>query len=212
MELEAEVSGGRSLYPAIRAGEYGDYTITKLDWWRVVVYRTSLSVASLSFIVGSLLFFHYGPAPSALLASNYLFAVFSLGIGVSLLTIRIYLALLHRLLLIFWLLGSLSAITIALTSPASLFVTAYEQPLALLGIGFIFGSLTGIFMKEAFCHAQTEAILLTPLVPALFVIHANDLFSVSTERWLLGIWTFLYTIFFVRKFFQEIEPEIGDKT
>jgi len=204
--------GDLSSYPAVRQGVYGEYTITRMDWWRGVLYRASLTAASLSFITGGSLILYFGLDAKILAASNILFTLFTLGLGISILAIRIYFLLLHRLLLILWLIGVIAAVAIALKAPAPLFVTLYEQPAAQLGISFLFASLTGIFIKEAFCHEQIEAILLVPLVPALFVLHANDLCSVTTERLLLGSWLLLYLIFVVRKFFQPMEPEIGDKT
>ena len=82
--------------PTSYKGEFGEFTIDKSDRIGVIIYRSGLVLAALSFAIASNLFF--GQGESALPWITPLFAVFSLGMGVSLLTIHIYMAALHRLL------------------------------------------------------------------------------------------------------------------
>ena len=46
--------------------------------------------------------------------------------------------------------GAIAAIGITLYFPEPLAIAIYEQPLALIGVGFTFAALTGIFFKETF--------------------------------------------------------------
>lgn len=194
--------------PLVYQGQFGEFTITKSDRQGVIVYRIGLIVAALSFVSGSVL---------VLLNSNLdtltpLFACFCLGLGISLLTIHIYLALLHRVLQVFWAIGTTVAVFLALSSSESLALTVYDRPTTLLGVGFVFAALTGIYFKEAFCFNRLETKLLTPLVPTLLLGHLISVLPVAAERVMLGIWAVLFAVFALRKAFQPIPPDIGDKS
>ncbi|MEM8779294.1 MAG: DUF2301 domain-containing membrane protein [Cyanobacteria bacterium P01_G01_bin.49] len=193
-------------------GQFGQFTITEEDRTEVKIYRSGLFLAALSFAMGSGLILIVGATPLSLGLFTPLFVMFCLGLGISLVTIHIYLRPLHRLLQLFWGIGVISAVVIGFTAeePFPLFV--YDHPLTILGIGFIFAALTGIYFKEAFCFNRLETKLLTPLVPLLLLGHLTEILSPLTEQILLGIWTGLFIIFAMRKLFQAIPPDIGDKS
>ena len=192
----------------IYQGQFGDFTVDKSDRTSVIIYRTGLGIAALSFAVGS----------ASLLQTNNLslltplFFCFSLGLGVSLLTIHIYLALLHRVLQVFWAIGTAAAVFWTISSSAPLAVTVYEQPVALFGMGFIFAALTGIYFKEAFCFHRLETKFLTFLVPVLLLGHMLGIFPQQLEQIMLAVWTALFCVFALRKIIQPIPPDIGDKS
>jgi uncharacterized integral membrane protein len=136
-------------------GQFGEFTIDKSDRLGVIIYRTGLAIAALSFAIGSTLVLP-NPHPGVFPALTPLFFCFCGALGVSLLTIHIYLAVLHRVLQIFWAIGTIAAVAIALSNSTPLAVTVYEHPITLLGVGFIFAALTGIYFKEAFCFNRFE--------------------------------------------------------
>jgi uncharacterized integral membrane protein len=191
-------------------GQFGEYTITKSDRLGVIIYRAGLAIAATSFAIATNLLFARGEAILPWLTP--LFALFSLGLGISLLTIHIYLAILHRFLQVFWLIGTVAAVAIAwqIDEPLALYV--YNHPLTLLSIGFIFAALTGIYFKEAFCFNRLETKFLTPLVPFLLLGHLMGFLPLAVEQVLLATWTILFTIFAFRKVIQPIVPDIGDKS
>lgn len=193
----------------IYQGQFGDFTITPSDRTGVIIYRTGLCIAALSFAIGSavVLFF-----PDYLYLVTPLFACFCLGLGVSLLTIHIYLAALHKVLQIFWIIGITSAVFFSAYSHNSLPLIVYNQPFTLLGIGFVFAALTGIYFKEAFCFNRLETKLLTPLVPTLLLGYMLNLLPWQWEKVMLGSWAILFVIFALRKAIQAIPPDIGDKS
>ncbi len=119
---------------------------------------------------------------------------------------------LHRTLQVFWLIGSISAIILGITSSEPLAITIYTQPLTLLGVGFTFAALTGIYFKEAFCFNRLETKLLTPIVPLLLLGHLVGILPTQLEQLLLGTWAILFVIFAMRKAVQAIPPDIGDKS
>ncbi len=195
--------------PEIYQGQFGEFMITQGDRTGVVIYRTGLMVAALSFAIGSALVLLKNDQIQLL---TPLYACFSLALGVSLLTIHIYMALLHRVLQVFWAIGSLTAIVLALSSSEPLAVTVYTQPVTLLGVGFTFAALTGIYFKEAFCFNRLETKLLTPIVPLLLLGHLTGVLPTEWERVLLGLWAVLFVVFALRKAVQAITPDIGDKS
>ncbi|KZL49314.1 DUF2301 domain-containing membrane protein [Nodularia spumigena] len=195
----------------IYQGQFGEFTVDESDRTGVIIYRAGLMVAALSFAIGSALVL-FNNNPTTIAALTPLYACFSLGLGVSLLTIHIYMAFLHRLLQVFWGIGSISAVVLALSSSEPLAIAVYNQPLTLFGIGFTFVSLTGIFFKEAFCFNRLETKLLTFLVPVLLLGHLVGILPTHWEQVLLGVWAIFFLVFALRKAFQAIPPDIGDKS
>jgi len=143
---------------------------------------------------------------------TWLYWGFSVGLGVALWTIHIYLELLHRVLQLFWAIGVIASIGIALYFPEPLAIAIYEHPIALIGVGFSFASLTGIFFKESFCFNRFETKFLVPLLPVLILGHLVSLLPIAIEQSLLGTWAVLFMIFAIRKLSQEIPSDIGDKS
>lgn len=197
--------------PAVYQGQFGEFTITESDRTGVIIYRTGLMVAALSFAIGSALVL-LDKTGVDLQALTPLIACFCLALGVSLVMIHIYLAVLHRLLQAFWAIGSMAAVALALSSREPLALTVYNHPAALFGVGFIFAALNGIYFKEAFCFNRLETKLLTPLVPILLLGHLVGVLSVQSERAMLAVWAVLFVVFAIRKVTQPIPPDIGDKS
>ncbi len=193
-------------------GQFGEFTISQSDRNGVIIYRSGLMIAALSFAIGSSLLLWQGATPVVLSLLTPLFALFSLGLGISLWTIHIYLAPLHRALQVFWLIGVVSAIIFAWQNQEPLALFVYNHPLTLLGIGFIFATLTGIYFKEAFCFNRLETKVLTPLVPLLLLGHLTGILPAQAEQVLLVCWAIFFMIFAVRKVIQPIPPDIGDKS
>jgi uncharacterized integral membrane protein len=193
-------------------GQFGEFTITKSDRLSVIVYRSALAISALCFSVGVLLVLIQPNNPQILNWLTWLYWGFSLGLGVALWTIHIYLELLHRVLQLFWAIGAIASVGIAFYFPDPLAIAIYEHPIALIGVGFSFAALTGIFFKESFCFNRFETKFLVPLLPVLILGHLVNLLSIAIEQSLLGTWAVLFMIFAIRKLSQEIPSDIGDKS
>lgn len=193
-------------------GQFGEFTITKDDRFGVIVYRSALAIASLCFSVGAILVLLQPNNPEILNWLTLLYIGFSVGLGVALWTIHIYLELLHRVLQSFWVIGTIAALVVALYSPEPLAIAIYNHPIALIAVGFNFAALTGIFFKETFCFNRFETKFLVPILPLLILGHLVNILPVAIERGLLGTWAVLFIIFAIRKVTQEIPPDIGDKS
>lgn len=193
-------------------GQFGEFTITKSDRLGVIIYRSALAIAALCFTAGALLVLSQPSNPEILNWLTFLYVGFSIGLGVALWTIHIYLELLHRVLQLFWAVGAIAAIGVAFYFPEPLAIAIYDHPIALIGVGFSFAALTGIFFKETFCFNRFETKFLVPLLPVLILGHLANLLPVAIERGLLGAWAVLFIIFAIRKLIQDIPPDIGDKS
>ena len=198
--------------PALYQGQFGEFSITPSDRRSVVIYRAGLALAAICFAVGTFLVFWQGDNRTVQLALTPLYTGFSLGLGISLLMIHIYMVVLHRALQAFWLVGSVAALAVAHFYPEPFAVTVYQHPITILGVGFTFAALTGIFFKEAFCFNRLETKLLTPIVPLLLLGHWLGFLSPGTENGLLLAWAMLFVVFAIRKVIQPIPPDIGDKS
>jgi uncharacterized integral membrane protein len=196
---------------SVYQGQFGEFTINQSDRKSVIIYRSALMVAALSFAIASALVLFY-TNQTTIQAVTPLYTIFCLALGVSLLTIHIYLAPLHRLLQAFWFIGCISSFAVGHFDTQAFAVTVYTHPLSLLGIGFTFAALTGIYFKEAFCFNRLETKVLTFTVPILLLGHLGGVLPTQAERILLGVWAIFFVIFALRKVVQEIPPDIGDKS
>ncbi|MEA5574269.1 DUF2301 domain-containing membrane protein [Calothrix sp. UHCC 0171] len=197
--------------PEVYQGQFGEFTIDESDRQGVIIYRAGLMIAAICFAVASGLVL-FGKNPDIYRFVTPLYTGFSLALGVSLLTIHIYMAALHRTLQAFWLIGVIAALAIAHADPQPFIVTVYTNPLTILGVGFTFAALTGIYFKEAFCFNRLETKFLTLIVPVLLLGHMLSILPLQWERVLLGFWAVLFLVFAVRKVVQAIPPDIGDKS
>ncbi|MBD2194697.1 MULTISPECIES: DUF2301 domain-containing membrane protein [Calothrix] len=197
--------------PTVYQGQFGEFIITQSDRIGVIVYRGGLMVAALSFAIASaLVLFNNQPINYQIL--TLLYACFTLALGVSLFTIHIYMVMLHRLLQVFWAIGTITSIALALSSPEPLAINVYNHPLTLFGIGFTFVALTGIYFKEAFCFNRLETKFLTFIVPLLLLGHLVGILPIQWEQVILGAWASLFLVFALRKTVQAIPADIGDKS
>ena len=198
-------------------GQFGTFTVTDRDRQSVVIYRSGLMVAALSFGVGTIAALWQLVQPNSVSSNvsdliTFLYITFSIGLGIALATIHIYMAVLHRALQAFWAIGSVSAISCSVYYHQPIGSIVYNHPITILGVGFTFAALTGIFFKEAFCFNRFETKILTFLVPVLLLGHLINLLPQTVEASLLAIWAGLFLVFAIRKAIQAIPPDLGDKS
>jgi uncharacterized integral membrane protein len=194
-------------------GQFGEFTVTTQDRRGVIIYRAALTTAASALGLAAILALQSSRFPGFETLISGLFAVFCTGLGMSLWTIHIYVKPLHRFLQLCWAIGCLSAVGIALSSPQSLPLTIYQPfSLGLVGVGFVFVALTGLFVKEAFCFNRWQAKILVLLIPSLLLGHWLSFLPLLAEKLLLGSITFIFAWFALDKDCQAIPPDVGDKT
>ena len=153
----------------IYQGQFGTFTITASDRQSVIIYRSALMMAAVCFAAATTIILWRSPniGSATLELVNWFYIGFSIALGIALATIHIYLAILHRALQLFLAIGSIAAIILTNQNHQPIAQIIYQQPLTILGIGFTFAALTGIFFKEAFCFNRFETKILTFLVGEL---------------------------------------------
>jgi uncharacterized integral membrane protein len=194
-------------------GQFGEFSITKDDRNGVKLYRAALLIAAICCAIGTVLTIGVTPIPFSLLTALYV--GFLAALGVALWMIHIYMKPLHQALQVFWAIGSVVALvlaSIAFGQQQSLALYVAKHPLSILGLGFAFVSLNGIFFKEAFCFNRLETKLLVAIVPTLLLGHMVGWLPVEVEKALLIAWAGLFLIFALRKCIQNIPDDIGDKS
>jgi uncharacterized integral membrane protein len=199
--------------PPVYQGQFGEFTIDAHDRREVLIYRGGLVVAAITFAIATAIAWtQTNPSAGSWNLISGLYSLFCLALGVSLLTIHIYMKALHRVLQGFWAIGVVASIAIAHADAAPFAITVYQHPVTLLGVGFVFAALTGIYFKEAFCFDRLETKVLTPLVPVLLLGHLCGLIPFAVERFMLVGWAIFFLVFASRKAVQPIPPDIGDKS
>ncbi|KAE8023788.1 hypothetical protein FH972_009450 [Carpinus fangiana] len=210
-----ESSSDRTVYQGI----YSPWTVDPSDVREVILYRSGLVTAALSFVVA---------ASAALLPDdsvlsdiikqnlNIFYTIGAGGLGLSLFLIHIYVTEIKRTLQALWALGvvgSLATYTfLALPAGENLIQYVIHNPSAVWFIGPLFASLTGLVFKEGLCYGKLEAGVLTFIIPTLLLGHLTGLMDDGVKLTLLGSWMALFVIFAGRKFTQPIKDDIGDKS
>jgi len=189
-------------------GQFGPFTIDESDRRGVKIYRSALIVMAGSSAVGV----GWWSLGLPLVGVTAWYALFCLALGLALATVHIYMVALHRTLQIFWGIGVLASLGIALSHPEPLAWVVYQQPWTLWGIGFTFAALTGLLIKETFCFRWTETTALVPLVPLLLLGHLFGLLPATFATGLLLLIAVLLLAFAARKTWQPLDPDIGDKS
>ena len=189
-------------------GVYGTFSIDARDRREVLGYRLALLLVALAQAALLLQWQLLGPAQLwpwlALMAA---------GLGLALRWIHIYLRPLHRTLQLFWLLGCLGALTLALQAgPTQMATKLAEQRLWLLAIGPLFAALAGIGFKEFFCFQRPEAIGVTLLLPLALLGYLIGLLNAGATTILLAIESGLLLVLCLRKFPMPAAADVGDKS
>jgi uncharacterized integral membrane protein len=203
--------------PIVYQGQFGTFTVTDRDRQSVIVYRSALMLAAISFGIGVLVLIFQpaqiaSPSSTILNLGTCLYLLLSIALGIALATIHIYMKILHRTLQVFWAIGCISAVILMLYYHQPIGSIVYEQPVTILGIGFMFAGLTGIFFKEAFCFNRFETKILTFLVPITLLGHLFRFLPENIKVISLVVWAGLFLVFAIRKAIQPIPPDIGDKS
>ncbi len=189
-------------------GVYGPYQITLADRVEVQRYRISVLICSITFIIGLLQWVLIGPTWAWL----WLIPM-TISLGLALKWIHIYLRPLHTTLWIFWSLGCLGLLGMALNvGTENILSNLSSKPGWLFAIGPLFAALTGLGFKEFFCFRRVEAIGLTLLIPIALLSHLTGILEGATVLFLLAFSAFLLLILALRKFGMDAADDIGDKS
>lgn len=200
-------------------GIYGPWTVDTTDVREVILYRSGLVTAAVSFVVAaSAAFLPNDNMLSDMIKQNLdlFYTTGAAGLGLSLFLIHIYVTEIKRTLQALWALGFIGSLATytALARPVGENLTQYvvNNPSAVWFIGPLFAALTGLVFKEGLCYGKLEAGILTFIIPTLLLGHLTGLMDDGVKLTLLGSWMALFVLFAGRKFTQPIKDDIGDKS
>ncbi|MCP9917841.1 DUF2301 domain-containing membrane protein [Cyanobium sp. ATX 6F1] len=189
-------------------GAYGTYTITDQDRREVLSYRLALllvAVAEVSLLVQWQIWGARGLWPWLL--------VMATGLGLALRWIHIYVKPLHRTLQLFWLLGSLGGLALAVRVGADGVVpTLAADGRWIWAVGPFFAALAGVGFKEFFCFRRPEAIGVTLLLPLALLGRLTGLLGDQATFSLLAVQAALLLVLTARKFPMAAAADVGDKS
>ena len=189
-------------------GAYGPFTITDTDRREVLGYRLALLTLAIAQAVLLAQWRWVGPQ----WVWPWLLPM-AAGLGLALRWIHIYLRPLHRALQLFWLLGCLGLLALAIAAgPASMATAAQADGRWIWAIGPFFAALAGIGFKEFFCFRRPEAIGVTLLLPLALLGRLSGLLSAETSGLLLALEAVLLLVLCLRKFPMPAAADVGDKS
>lgn len=197
---------------------------TERDIRSVQIYRAGIALSALAFlIVNTLLLVTQGwknPSSTPWIRGHSLLlslAVWMLitGVGISVLSIHLYIHRFHTLLKILYGIGIVSVVLLlgaGVSREIGFLSLLYETPAGTVGFGFILATLCGIAVKEAFCFGQIEAVLFAVVTPILVLGHLFQILNPVSAFLFLCADTLFLVFFAVRKIMMPIHLDIGDKT
>ena len=127
-----------------------------------------------------------------------------------------YVTPLKRMLQFFWLLGTLGYGYVSIQNVGDGLTTMdalLQDGSTTWFVGPLGAALTGVTFKEGLCYGKTEALILTLLIPALFLSHLfgfDGSFDGAIGSILDASVCVLLSIFAMRKYTQDVKDDIGD--
>ncbi|XP_057948057.1 uncharacterized protein LOC131143764 [Malania oleifera] len=208
-------SFGRVVYQ----GAYGPWSVEPSDVREVILYRSGLVTAAVSFVVAaSTAFLPEGSSLRDIIKQNLdlFYTLGASGLGLSLFLIHIYVTEIKRTLQALWALGVVGSFATyaSLAQPAGMNLVQFvvDNPTCVWFVGPLFAALTGLVFKEGLCYGKLEAGLLALIIPSILLGHLTGVMDSGVELTLLGLWIVLFGVFAGRKFTQPIKDDIGDKS
>lgn len=189
--------------------------LTREDRITVVVYRAGIVLSMILMVKTAFLVISSLPAWVALrpeTAGNILLAGLYFSVGLSVFFIHLYVGKFHRILKKIYY-ASLACLVVLLImgrgNAAALLQTQHYTALLLIPLSLCLGFVTA---KEAFCFRLFEGYLLAILMPAYLFFYGVGLSTARGNSYGVVIVAGLMVIFTLRKVFQPLHFDIGDKS
>lgn len=205
------VSARSAKAPEVFEGQYGTWRVEESDKLEVFLYRLGLTGCAASFtLAASCLLLGFSDNDLLL---NTLFASGSIGFGLSLVMIHIYIKPAKRFLQGLFLAGVAGSILVSSKADfTSIPKYLVEHPYSVWFVGPLFASITGVGFKEGVCYNKKSAFALSVLTPFLLLLHLSNLADLRFESGLLVAWMAIFCTFALGKYDQPIHEDLGDKS
>ncbi|XP_062155797.1 uncharacterized protein LOC133863731 isoform X2 [Alnus glutinosa] len=169
---------GESSDRTVYQGIYSPWTVDASDVREVILYRSGLVTAAVSFVVAaSAAFLPDDSMLTDIIKQNIdlFYTIGAGGLGLSLFLIHIYVTEIKRTLQALWALGVVGSLatytSLALPAGENLIQYVINNPSSVWFIGPLFAALTGLVFKEGLCYGKLEAGVLTFIIPTLLLGH-----------------------------------------
>lgn len=185
--------------------------LTREDRISVVLYRVGIALSSLLVTLGGYMLLNaerYRNDPLVGLKFTVLLLAFYLSVGMSVFFIHLYVGKFHRVLKKLYYIALAALGLLFFIGGGDLYSIFAAKPSAALALLPLAGCLGFITAKEAFCFKLLEGYLLAFLMP-LYLVFAAVTGGVPYGTFVIGI---LLLFFTVRKVFQPLHFDIGDKS
>jgi uncharacterized integral membrane protein len=189
--------------------------LTREDKITVAIYRTGIVVSTMVICLFAYILYdpsQFAENPSKDLMLNALLLMLYISIGLSVFFIHLYISKFKRTLkrlyylaifslAFLYYLGGGDAVSVVVSKP---YGSLFFIPLSLC-LGFVTA-------KEAFCFRLTEGYIIAMLMPIMLVLYSIGGMSGNRATYGLILVAVLLVLFNIRKVFQPIHYDIGDKS
>ncbi|MFO0752073.1 MAG: DUF2301 domain-containing membrane protein [Thermodesulfovibrionales bacterium] len=185
--------------------------LTREDRISVVLYRVGIALSSLLVTLGGYMLLNAERSRNDSLVGlkfTVLLLAFYLSVGMSVFFIHLYVGKFHRVLKKLYYIALAALGLLFFIGGGDLYSIFAAKPSAALALLPLAGCLGFITAKEAFCFKLLEGYLLAFLMP-LYLVFAAVTGGVPYGTFVIGI---LLLFFTVRKVFQPLHFDIGDKS
>ncbi len=192
-------------------GEHGEYTLTQRDYLEARIQRYGLFLTlACSLIAIFLVSISEDLSDYANILAG-LYWLVCLSLAAVLKVIHLYSIIIKFVLRLLLLIGVIISLVVMLTTD-NRFILALSEGAGYVGVCFILAVLTGLYIKEATCFEQWDAKALCIMLPLLAAIDVFTSAGETIKIVLLWFWGGLFFSLMVKKNFQPLEYDIGDKS
>jgi uncharacterized integral membrane protein len=195
--------------------------LTREDKITVVLYRTGILLSAAIICIAAFLavlaleksdIIEYRPIYSGLAVDLLLLSLY-FSVGLSVFFIHLYVGKFHRILKKLYYASALCLVVLFLVgkgNPASALIGGHSSvALLLIPISLCLGFVTA---KEAFCFQLIEGYALALVMPAYIFFYSVGLLNQRSAVYGLVLIAALLALFMLRKIFQPVHYDIGDKS
>jgi len=184
--------------------------LTSWDKVTVLIYRTGIVLSTLIVCAGALLYYS-GKGGTGVF--NWLLLALQVSVCLSVVFIHLYVGRIHRQLKVLYVislvfLGTLLALARGIDVASFIGV----HPLAYFLLLPLSGCLGFVAAKEAFCFRLFEGYIIAMFMPFMLLVLSTGVSPSWTPAFALDITALLLLVFTIRKVFQPLHYDIGDKT